>query len=453
MPRLDEFVANLLESGLVSKENLAPSLSGLAREPESDASVRLARSLIQQKWLTHYQARKLLGGATRGFFLGGYRILRPLGEGGMGKVYLASHEATGERVAIKVLPPRVAIEEAQSLERFRREMDLSRRVKHPNLARTIGDGEEGGIHFMVMDYIRGETLYQIVKGEDGGPLRVTDVARLFLKVLDGLGAAHAGGLVHRDVKPSNIMITPEGDALVLDLGLARSSGDEPPLTRLNVVVGTLDYASPEQLVDASSADKRSDLYSLGCTLYFALAGRPPFEGGNIVNKIYRQRMDDPEPLERVANGVPATFAAIVRKLMAKQPDDRYQTCAELQADLVRWTDPEIIRADLGSDADFRHTLRPRPPELDDADLRLIPDDAVSAPALALRDFGNAEPAAAPHRRPPTSPLQAVIRPRMPSAETGESGRPNSDDSRWLTRLIAAAILIGLLAVLMITLFT
>jgi eukaryotic-like serine/threonine-protein kinase len=442
MPRLDDFVADLLASGLVVRADLDPLLASFppTPTPETDAAVRLARRLIQDGRLTHYQARKLLAGATSGFFLGGYRILRPLGEGGMGKVYLAEHERTRDRVAIKVLPPRKAAEEEQALLRFRREMDLSRRVRHPNLARALGDGEERGVHFMILEYIPGESLFQAVKGERGGPLRVPDVAHIFLEVVDGLHAAHEAGLVHRDVKPSNIMLTPNGGARVLDLGLARAVEDDRPLTRPNIVVGTLDYVSPEQIVNASAADRRSDLYSLGCTIYFALAGRAPFEGGDIVNKIFKQRMDDPEPLERVARGVPPAFAAIVRKLMAKNPDDRYQNCRELRIDLARWTDPDKVRALLGSEADAARAFRPPAPVLDDDDLRLVPDDTVSTPALSLRDLGDAEAAPAPMRRQPPVPVTAVVRPVV---------RP-ADDSRWLTQFIAAAVILGLLAILAIT---
>ena len=329
----------------------------------------------------------------------------------MGKVFLAVREGTDDKVAIKVLPPKKALEEGQSLLRFRREMDLSRRVRHPNLARTLDVGDADGVHFMVLEYVPGESLYQAVKGEQGGPLRVPDAARFFLKVVDGLSAAHAGGLVHRDIKPSNIMITPDGDARILDLGLARAMGDagaeEKPLTRPNVVVGTLDYASPEQLVNASSADRRSDLYSLGCTLYFTLAGRAPFEGGDVAYKIYKQRMEDPEPLERVARGVPAAFAAVVRKLMAKDPDDRYQTAAELRADLARWTDPEKVRAILGAEAEAARAFRPPPPEIDDDDLRLLPGRRagavpVSPSATSVTPSPPRHPITA-RRRPPSPP--------------------------------------------------
>ena len=279
MARLDQFVANLARSGLVTPEALERARAQGAEGPEADAAIRLARSLIRQGELTSYQAKKVLAGATRGFFLGDYRILRPLGEGGMGKVYLAAHNRDGMRVAIKVLPPSKAGVGSQTLTRFRREMVLSRRVVHPNLARTLDVGQAGDVHFMVLEYVPGESLYQLVKHPRGGPLRVPDAARYFLKVLDGLEAAHGGGLVHRDIKPSNLMVTPDGDARILDLGLARAVDEESQLTRHNTVIGTLDYASPEQLSNASGADRRSDLYSLGCTLYFALSGRAPVRGG------------------------------------------------------------------------------------------------------------------------------------------------------------------------------
>ncbi|MBX6316712.1 MAG: serine/threonine protein kinase, partial [Isosphaeraceae bacterium] len=347
-------------SGLVHQADLQRARARLAASARPDDPVRLAQVLIEQGALTPYQARKLLAGQTKGFFLGGYRILRRLGEGGMGKVYLAVHEADGTKVAIKVLPPKKALEEAQALHRFRREMELSQRVRHPNIARTIDVGAEDGVHYMVMEYIRGDSLYHLVR--ERGPWRVPDAARYFLKVLDGLNAAHDAGVIHRDIKPSNLMVTPEGDARILDLGLAKAMGDENPLTRPNVVIGTLDYASPEQLSDAASADVRSDLYSLGCTLYFALAGRPPFEGGDVINKIYKQRMEDPEPLERIAQGVPAAFAAIVRKLMAKEPADRYPSGRDLQADLARWTDPAIVRAILGAEAETAQAFPPHPPQ-------------------------------------------------------------------------------------------
>ena len=403
MARLDEFAANVARSGLVEPSTLDRARAQVGGGPDQDAAVRLAKLLIDQGALTSYQARKILAGATKGFFLGDYRILRALGEGGMGKVYLAAHKDDGMRVAIKVLPPSKAAGGGQALARFRREMDLSRIATHPNLARTLDVGQAGNVHFMILEYVPGESLYQLVKHPRGGPLRVPDAARFFLKVIDGLEAAHAAGLIHRDIKPSNLMVTPEGDARILDLGLARLMDEESQMTRPNLIIGTLDYASPEQLGNAGTADRRSDLYSLGCTIYFSVSGRPPFEGGDIVNKIFKQRLDDPDPLERVARGVPSAFAAVVRKLMAKDPADRYRDCQELRGDLARWADPAVVHSILGAEADAARAFRPPPPEILDEDLLRLGDEETSAIASALRDFGSAEATAAPMRRPAKAP--------------------------------------------------
>jgi eukaryotic-like serine/threonine-protein kinase len=449
MVRLEQFVSNLAKSGLVQAPALERARAQLDGGPASDAAVRLARLLIQQGSLTTYQARKVLGGATKGFFLGDYRILRALGEGGMGKVYLAANQRDGTRVAIKVLPPSKAADGGQALLRFRREMELSRRAKHPNLARTIDVGHAGGVHFMVLEYVPGESLYQLVKHHRGGPLRVPDAARYFLKVLDGLEAAHQAGLIHRDIKPSNLMVTPEGDARILDLGLARAENEASPLTRPNSVIGTLDYASPEQLGNASLADRRSDLYSLGCTIYFALAGRAPFEGGDVVNKIFKQRMDDPEPLEKVARGVPSSFAAIVRKLMAKDPADRYQDCSQLRGDLARWADPAVVQSILGSAANAAHAFRPPPPELDDDDLRLLEDVESGPLGSSLRDLGSSEATPAPMKKSRRPPQPAVILPPIP----GLSRRSRqSSETRGLVTFIAVALIIGALLILIVAIF-
>ncbi len=454
MSRLETFAADVERSGLVTPAAIERALSSLAAGGDADAPVRLARVLIRSGAVTPYQARKLLAGATRGFFLGGYRILRRLGEGGMGKVYLAQPEGGGEPVAIKVLPPSKAAAEAQALHRFRREMELSQRVLHTNLARTLDVGREGDIYYMVLEYVPGRSLYQMVREEGGGPFRVPDAARLFLQVVAGLGAAHGSGLIHRDIKPSNIMVTPDGDAKVLDLGLARLVGEEGGLTRPNVVIGTLDYASPEQLGDAARADQRSDLYSVGCTLYFTLAGRPPFEGGDVVNKIFKQRMDDPEPLERAVRGVPSTFAAIVRKLMNKDPADRYQSCPELAADLSRWTDPAVVRGIIGPAAESARAFTPPPPELEDSDLRWIDAEAGASPganpsgARNLRDLGAAEPPAAPMHKKPPKPKAAVVLPDD-WIEPARAPARVRDEGRYLIHFVAIALALGILGIILI----
>jgi serine/threonine-protein kinase len=275
-------------------------------------------------------------------------------------------------------------------------------------------------------------------------------------VLDGLGAAHAGGLIHRDIKPSNLMVTPDGGAVILDLGLARASGEASALTLANVVLGTLDYASPEQLGDASKADPRSDLYSLGCTLYFALAGRPPFEGGDMINKIFKHRMEDPEPLERVAPGIPAAFGAVVRKLMSKDPEHRHQSCQELSIDLARWTDPERVRGLAGAGAHSLRTFRPPPPELEDDELRLLGDgDGPSSLVTSLRSLGDAEPDAAPVQRRPPAPGPATGGPGMTRGTPVSFHPPEPDsveESPWLVTFVIVAVVLGLFSILIISVF-
>jgi serine/threonine-protein kinase len=450
MPSLEAFLDDLARSRLLPRDELARIRAGIDHHPTEDA-VRVAKKLIDQGLLTRYQARKVLAGVTKGFFLGDYKIERRLGEGGMGKVFLGVHVKNGDRVAIKVLPPRRALEQAQALPRFRREMELSRRVIHKGIARTLDVGQDGEVYFMIMEYIPGASLYDMVRSSRGGPLRVPDAARLFQMVAEGLQAAHEAGLIHRDIKPSNLMVTPEGEAKILDLGLAKDVEASSPLTSPNTVIGTLDYASPEQLGNAARADARSDLYSVGCTLYFALTGRAPFEGGDVVNKIYKQRLEDPPPLERVTRGCPHAFAAIVRKLMAKDPAERYQTARELSNDLARWTDPALVKTMIGEAAEAARAFRPPPPILDEEDLRLLPDSAP--PLSVLKEFGDAAPRNAPmHKRPPP-PRTAVLVPDAPSAEEvglfPDRSRP-PDSSAWLVPFIVSVVAVGLVAILLIT---
>lgn len=267
-------------------------------------------------------------------------------------------------------------------------------------------GTEGDVHFMVLVYIPGMSIFDMVKSEGYGPLRVTDAARLFVKVVDGLEAAHRAGLVRRDIKRSNIMITPDGNAKIHDLGLARALGEERGITRANIVLGTLDCASPEQLSDASKADVRSDLYSVGCSLYFTASGRPPFEGGDMIKKIFGQWLDDPEPLEKIVRGVPAAFAALVRKLMAKKPEERYQTCAELRANLVRWTDPARLRAILGGEAEAARSFHPPLSRL-----RTRTCGSSRWPTIPARASSRSATSATPSH--PTPPATALPCPRFP----------------------------------------
>jgi serine/threonine protein kinase len=219
---------------------------------------------------------------------------------------------------------------------------MSQRVAHPHLAWTYEVGEFRGMPYIAMEYIPGRTLSRLVNEE--GPLALPRAARLLAEVASGLEHAHNQGLIHRDLKPSNILVTPRGHAKVLDLGLALTHGE--PVLDVTVVggqgyiVGTMDYIAPEQTLDAAKVDRRTDIYSLGCTLYFALSGQPPFPGGTSREKIQRHRRDEPEPLGKLVPGLPAGFVALVERMMDKDPQRRPASAVEVEEALRAWASGE-----------------------------------------------------------------------------------------------------------------
>jgi serine/threonine protein kinase len=244
-----------------------------------------------------------------------------------------------------VLPPKRAREEDRMLARFIREMDLAQRVSHPHLTKTYEAGDFGGVHYIAMEYIRGMSLRRLV-GEQG-PLGVARAARLFAEAADGLQSAHELGLVHRDLKPSNIMVTPNGHAKILDMGLALAVGEELPKDKTiaggeGYVVGTMDYIAPEQVDSPTGVDARADLYALGCSIYYALTGQPPFPGGTSIEKMKRHRKEYAPPVSDSNPTIPAEFSRIVERLMEKSPESRYRSAAAVRDELRPWTagDPE-----------------------------------------------------------------------------------------------------------------
>jgi serine/threonine protein kinase len=277
--------------------------------------------------------------------LGPFQILALLGKGGMGRVFLARDGRNNELLALKVLPPRKARAKERLLARFRREMEMSQRVAHPNLARTYEVGVLGGVYYIAMEFIPGKSLYRLV--QEGGPLPLPRAANLLAEVAAGLDHAHAQGLIHRDLKPSNVMVTPHDHAKVLDLGLALMQGEPPDAVEVvggeGYVVGSVDYIAPEQTENAARVDARADIYGLGCTLYFALTGRPPFTGGSARDKIQRHRDQEAEPLTQLNPAVPDPFAALVGQMMAKNPEQRMPTAAHVRSALLAWsTVPSVL---------------------------------------------------------------------------------------------------------------
>jgi serine/threonine-protein kinase len=268
-----------------------------------------------------------------------YEIDSVLGEGGMARVFRGTDNVLGRTVAVKVLAHQFARDET-SVARFRREAQSAASLNHPNVVSVYDTGSDDGVHWIVMEYLEGRTLKEAI--EEEGPLAPDRTAEIARHVSLALATAHEKGLVHRDVKPANIMLTPSGETKVMDFGIARavtSTGD-PTLTRTGFVMGTAAYLSPEQ-AEGKPVDARSDIYSLGCVVYEMLTGKPPFDGNSPVAVATKHLSEEPEPISRVNPRVPHEVEAVVARAMRKDPEERYQDAREMADDLGRAVTGEL----------------------------------------------------------------------------------------------------------------
>jgi eukaryotic-like serine/threonine-protein kinase len=276
---------------------------------------------------------------TPNILLDRYEVGRLLGAGGMAEVFEGRDRLLARRVAIKVLQVQF-VRDPSFLIRFKREAQAAASLSHPNIVGVYDTGSEDGTHFIVMEYVDGRTLKEVIRAE--GPLYPERAAEICADVCSALVAAHARGLIHRDIKPGNVMLTPDGKVKVMDFGIARATTSET-ITQTAAVVGTAQYISPEQ-AQGQAVDYRSDLYSLGCCLYEMLTGTVPFTGATPVAIAYRHVREDPTPPRMLNADVPAPLEAICLKAMAKLPDNRYQTAAEFQSDLERFRNGQPVQA-------------------------------------------------------------------------------------------------------------
>jgi serine/threonine protein kinase len=322
---------------------------------DTDETSTLVDELIARGTLTEYQAIQLLAGFGDSLLLGQYRILDRLGEGGMAQVYKAEHMVMKRLVALKVIASRPThpvspnghhedVSEAvfeEAIERFHHEVQIAARLDHPNIVRAYDAAEDRGLFFLVMEYVDGMDLGQRV--EDGGPLPVPAACDYMRQAALGLQYAHEHGLIHRDIKPSNLLVTKNGLVKILDLGLARLAVSMPQEFQAASrgsdgcnLAGTPDYMAPEAAHDSRCCDIRSDLYSLGCTFYYLLTGQVPYPGGGWPEKLLRHQLDSTPSVVVIRPDVPADLAAILQRLMAKDPAERFASPGHLVAALEAW---------------------------------------------------------------------------------------------------------------------
>lgn len=329
-----------IKSGLLEKD-AADSCCQTLRQTGAplETPQQLAEAFIKEGFLTPFQAEKLLSGKWRGFVIAGkYRLLERLGAGGMGLVYLCEHVHMGRRVALKILPVAHA-EDPASLARFYREARAVARLDHPNIVRAhdIDHDAKANLHFLVLEFVDGVNLHDFVKAN--GTLTPTRAAHYIRQAAIGLQHAHEAGLVHRDIKPGNLLLDRQGVIRLLDMGLARFFDDDGTAFARDYehgyVIGTADYLSPEQTVD-SRVDIRADIYSLGGTLYYLLVGKSPFQEGTVPQKMIWHQVRMPRSVAAYRADVPEALIDVINRMMAKDPARRYQTPAELAAALAEF---------------------------------------------------------------------------------------------------------------------
>jgi serine/threonine-protein kinase len=424
------FVWDLRRSNLIDRGRL-DALVGefLSMHPGAEPPA-LAEHLVAQRILTQFQADRLLQGKTQGFVLGPYTLMDALGAGSMGTVYKAQSKTDNRWYAVKVLPRR----SMWNVRIARRKVRAFDGCKHPALVPFIDVGTSGGMHYLAWPLVEGETLDKVVERE--GKLKPELAAQYVLQVARGLESCHAQGLFHGVLKPSNLMVGPDGRVRILDLGigslLAETEGESlvDTMSSANSMASGLDCASPESITDPNKLTAVGDQYSLGCVLYYCLAGRYPFPEGSAVEKMMAHQMKEPEAVADLNPDVPEALAAVVEKLMQKAPEARYPGTHELI---------EALEPLAGDVPPLRPSRAPAPVER-----RPAPPSLSDTPRPERR------PVPAPNgrnpERPPSPPTRAVPAPAPRQAPSAPAAAFEAPVSRsWEERL--GPVGIALLAIL------
>jgi len=340
----DELIELVRKSGLVAAPRIDDFLGSRKVADAAPAdTVPIAQALVFDGLLTKYQAEQLLAGRWRNFVIGGkYKLLERLGRGGMAMVFLCEHQVMKRLVALKILPLTHG-EDRELLGRFHREARALSQLRHPNIVGAYDVDQANKLHFLVMEYVDGGDLDQIVRKV--GPLPYERAAHYIRQAARGLQHAHESGLVHRDVKPGNLLVDRAGTVKLLDLGLARifheTTDDLTTGRDARTLLGTVDYLAPEQALNSHDVDIRADIYGLGATFYFLLTGRGLFQDGTVAQKLSWHLHRPPTPISEVRPDIPTGLVRVLEKMIAKRADDRYQSPEEVEVALLPWTQDPI----------------------------------------------------------------------------------------------------------------
>jgi serine/threonine protein kinase len=334
----DQFADSVIAAGLLSAGEVSAILSGMPEEARPRDGEALARLLVERGTLTEFQCRELLSGSGTPLVLGDYVLLSRIGAGGMGQVFMARHRRMKRLVAVKLLPAALS-GDAAMIQRFEREVEAAAKLSHPNIVQAYDAGVERGVWYLAMEYVEGSDLGCLVARE--GPLPVERVVDYVRQAARGLTYAHENGVVHRDIKPANLLLDKRGTVKILDMGLARLDDAQAAtgeLTQTGQVMGTVDFMAPEQGLDTHTVDARADIYSLGCTLFRLLTGKNLYDAVSLTRKLMAHQTGPIPSLTAICPHAPPSLAAVFERMVAKRPEDRFQTMAEVEASLARPAD-------------------------------------------------------------------------------------------------------------------
>ena len=365
-----------LISGLVNEQQLESAFVSLNEGGrvvvDEITDKQIADELVKRSLLTSYQAFQLCEGKTK-FRLKDYLIVDYIGKGGMGQVFKAVHELMGREVAIKVLPRERCTPTAISS--FEREIRNQAKLDHAHLVRAFDAGRDGNVYFLVTEYVPGTDLRKLVREPgDGGRLSESDAAQIVMQAAIALDYVHESGMVHRDVKPGNLLVTRDGTTKLSDLGLAGFMDDVGSDPRMGKITGTADYLAPDVVRSPRDILPVSDIYSLGCTLYYAVTGKVPFPGGTTRDKIRRHLEQMPWHPLRLNPELSEDFVEVIADMMEKDPGLRVQTAAEVMVRLEPWASEEGLMISQSSRA--RWLPPPIPTDDDDSDTADIHDLSI-----------------------------------------------------------------------------